>query len=117
MEHNMRLFESPFERIKSGKKTIELRLFDEKRQKLSIGDIVEFSKLPDMKEKARVEVVALLRYKTFKDLINDFGMEYYGYPKDYPIEVFMKNIYSIYTKEKEQKYGVLGIKIKLLDNN
>ena len=61
MEHKMRLFESPFERIKSGKKTIELRLFDEKRQKLSIGDIVEFSKLPDMKEKARVEVVALLR--------------------------------------------------------
>ena len=44
-------------------------------------------------------------------------MEYYGYPKDYPIEVFMRSIYAKYTNEKEQKYGVLGIKIKLLDNN
>jgi ASC-1-like (ASCH) protein len=114
MEHSMKLLESPYERILSGKKTIEVRLFDEKRQKINVGDIIEFSKLPDLEDKVKVEIVALLRYKSFRDLVNDFGMEYYGYPKDYPVDTFVNNIYKIYSKEKEQKYGVLGIKIKLL---
>ena len=99
----MKLLESPYERIASGKKVIEIRLFDEKRQKLNVGDIIEFSKLPDLKDKVKVEIVALLRYKSFEDLVNDFGMEYYGYPKDYSINDFVNSIYTIYSKEKEPK--------------
>ncbi len=111
----MKLLESPYERISSGKKTIEIRLYDEKRQGLNIGDIIEFSKLPDLEDKVKVEIVALLRYKSFKDLVNDFGMEYYDYPKDYSVEDFVNSIYTIYSKEKEQQYGVLGIKIRLMN--
>ena len=111
----MKLLKSPYERISSGKKTIEIRLYDEKRQKLNVGDTIEFSKLPDLKDKVKVKIVALLRYKSFKDLVNDFGMEYYGHPKDYSVEEFVNRIYTIYSKEKEQKYGVLGIKIRLLN--
>ena len=48
MIHKMRLKESPFERIKNGTKTIEFRLYDEKRSKIKIGDQIEFSKLPDL---------------------------------------------------------------------
>ena len=33
MLHKMKLNENPFERIKNGTKTVEFRLFDEKRQK------------------------------------------------------------------------------------
>lgn len=43
MNHKMNLFPEPFEMISSGQKTIELRLNDEKRQKIQIGDIIEFS--------------------------------------------------------------------------
>ncbi len=111
----MKLLESPYERISSGKKTIEIRLFDKKRQKLNIGDIIEFSKLSDLNDKVKVEIAALLRYKSFRDLVADFGMEYYGYPKDYSIEDFVNSCYTIYSKEKEQQYGVLGIKIRLLN--
>jgi ASC-1-like (ASCH) protein len=115
MEHSMKLLESPYERIASGKKIIEIRLFDKKRQKLNVGDIIEFSKLPDLKDKVKVEIVALLRYKSFEDLVNDFGMEYYGYPKDHSVNDFVNSIYTIYSKEKEQQFGVLGIKIRLLN--
>lgn len=115
MNHSMKLLESPYNRISSGKKTIEIRLYDEKRKKLNIADIIEFSKLPDLEDKLKVEVVALLRYNSFRDLVNDFGMEYYGYPKDYSVDNFLTNIYTIYSKEKEKQYGALGIKIKLLD--
>ena len=38
MLHKMKLKESPFERIKNGTKTIEFRLYDEKRSKIKIGD-------------------------------------------------------------------------------
>ena len=43
MVHKMKLYSSPFEMIKSGEKTIELRLFDEKRQKVKIGDKIVFT--------------------------------------------------------------------------
>ena len=39
MEHTMNLNAHPFEMMRSGKKTIELRLYDEKRRKISVGDM------------------------------------------------------------------------------
>ena len=51
MLHKMKLKESPFERIKNETKTVEFRLYDEKRRKIKIGDKIEFSKLPDLQEK------------------------------------------------------------------
>ena len=41
MLHKMKLQESPFERIKNGTKTVEFRLYDEKRSKIKIGDQIE----------------------------------------------------------------------------
>ena len=38
MLHKMKLNETPFEKMKSGTKTIEFRLYDEKRQKIKVGD-------------------------------------------------------------------------------
>ncbi len=110
----MKLLKDPFKRILSGKKTIEIRLFDEKRQKLRVGDTIEFSQFSNLENKTKVEIVDLLRYETFKDLLNDFGGEYYGYPEDCPFNDLLDNIYKIYLKEQEQKYGVLGIKIRIL---
>ncbi len=40
-------------------------------------------------------------------------MEYFGYPKDHPKDEFIESIYTIYSKEEEEKYSVLGIQIKL----
>ena len=57
----MKLKETPFERIKNGTKTIEFRLYDEKRKKVKIGDKIEFSKLPDLHEKILVEVLDIYK--------------------------------------------------------
>lgn len=43
-----------FDFIKDGTKRIELRLFDEKRQQIQLGDIIEFAKSEDDKFKAEV---------------------------------------------------------------
>ncbi len=42
MVHEMLLAPKPFEMMKSGQKTIELRLYDEKRKHIQIGDRIRF---------------------------------------------------------------------------
>lgn len=66
MLHKMKLNESPFERIKNGTKTIEFRLYDEKRQQIKVGDKIEFSKLPDLQEKLEVDVMELYKEEPFE---------------------------------------------------
>ena len=61
-----------FDFIKGGTKRIELRLYDEKRQSIQLGDIIEFAKSDD--EKFKAEVIGLLRYNSFADLFEDFDI-------------------------------------------
>ena len=42
MKHFMHLKAEPFDLIWNGQKTIELRLYDEKRRSVSVGDLIEF---------------------------------------------------------------------------
>ena len=107
MLHKMKLNESPFERIKNGTKTIEFRLFDEKRQLIKVGDKIEFSKLPDLNEKILVDVLELYQERTFKELFDKLG------DNDEIAKKNAESMYTIYSPEEEAKYGVLGIKIKI----
>ena len=108
MLHKMKLKESPFERIKNGTKTVEFRLFDEKRQQIKVGDQIEFSKLPDLQEKILVDVVELYREDTFESLFRKL------YSDEDEIKRKTKAMYNFYTSEDEKKDGVLGIKINLI---
>lgn len=110
MIHQMKLNEDPFERIKNGTKTIEFRLYDEKRRKVKIGDKIEFSKLPDLQEKILVDVLDLYTEPSFEELFEKLY-------KDKELAKQKANaMYEIYSPENEKKYGVVGIKIKLVDN-
>ncbi len=111
MLHKMKLNESPFERMKSGTKTIEFRLFDEKRKAIRVGDKIEFSKLPDLQEKLLVDVVELYRENTFENLFRKL------YTDEEEITRKTKAMHEIYSPEKEQQYGILGIKIKINVDN
>lgn len=39
MKHVMHLYKGPFQKIYSGKKTIELRMYDDKRRAIKEGEI------------------------------------------------------------------------------
>ena len=111
MLHKMKLNESPFERIKNGTKTVEFRLFDEKRQQIKVGDQIEFSKLPDLKEKLLVDVSELYREETFEELFKKL------YNDEKEIKRKVESMYQYYSQDKEEKYGVIGIKIILQKYN
>ena len=108
MLHKMKLQEDPFERIKNGTKTVEFRLFDEKRQKIKIGDKIEFSKLPDLREKLLVNVIELYREDTFEKLFRTL------YSDEKEIKEKTNSMQKYYSPEEEKEYGVIGIKIALL---
>ena len=63
MEHELKLQPRYYEYILGGTKDIEIRLYDEKRQKINIGDTIIFKKEPELNESFKVKVVGLLRYE------------------------------------------------------
>lgn len=113
MIHEMKLFEEPFEKIKSGKKDIEVRLFDQKRKEIKIGDKIIFHKLPDKNESVSVVVDGFSIFSTFKDLFSNFNNVRFGHT-DLSIDQQLERIRRIYSQEDENKNGVVGIHIKLI---
>lgn len=109
--HEMRLHNSPFNLIKSGTKTIELRLNDEKRSLIKVGDKIEFTNRIT-EEKIVVEVVNLHKYDSFLELYKHFDKVSMGYDEDEDADP--KDMEQYYSKEEQDKYGVLGIEIKLI---
>lgn len=108
--HKMKLSANPFEKIASGKKIIESRLYDEKRQLINIGDHIEFSRNDKPDEKVITIVKAFYRYATFEGLFSDFPSEYFGGNSK---DELIKEIETFYPEEEQKKYGVVGIKIEL----
>ena len=51
IRHEMKLNAKAFVDVKTGRQKYETRLFDEKRRKISVGDTIIFSKLPELNEK------------------------------------------------------------------
>ena len=111
MIHKMNLNDEPFNSIKKGFKTIEMRLYDEKRRLINIGNIIEFNNRTS-NEKIYVKVIQLHIFNNFKELYESFDKVLLGY-KEYDIaSPNDMNIY--YSKEEQDKYGVVGIEIKLI---
>lgn len=108
--HKMNLQSKYYDFIKDGTKRIELRLYDEKRQKIKLGDKIEFSKSET--EKFKAKVIGLIRYQSFEDLFKDFPIEILA-DKTMTKDELLGILSEFYTKEKQQEFGVIGIRIKL----
>ena len=111
MIHEMKLQPKYFDFINTGTKRIELRLYDEKRQLIKLGDTIKFLKEPEKAESLEVKVVDLLRYNTFDDLLKDFPIEVLA-DKSISKEALKEILEEFYTPEEQKKYGVLGICFK-----
>ncbi|MBQ0064127.1 MAG: ASCH domain-containing protein [Firmicutes bacterium] len=105
MKHEMRLQEEYFNRIKNGTKTIEFRLNDEKRNKIQVGDLIEFTNL-DNQEILLVQVVQLHKADTFEQLFQE--LKEIGYTILENAELMLE----FYSMDYQRNYGVLGIEIK-----
>ena len=112
MAHEMKLQSKYYDFIKYGTKRIELRLFDEKRSLLKIGDKIKFLKEPDLKESLEAKVIGLLRYDSFSNLFKDFDISILA-DKSMTKDELLDVLQEFYTEEKQKEYGVLGIRIEI----
>ncbi|MBT7903512.1 hypothetical protein HN587_06640 [Candidatus Woesearchaeota archaeon] len=101
-EHQMRLESICFDEIAADLKLVELRLLDEKRSKISIGDIIEFKKRPNLEESITVRVTNIKTYSSWQELVNDTPLKYFG-PRWKSKKDLIESS-SGYDSEKEQKY-------------
>ena len=109
--HYMSLSKAAYAQIKSGEKTVELRLFDEKRQGVNVGDDIYFSLADDASQLIKTTVLALHKFSNFNDLFFADMLEKSGFG-GYTKEEAVACMRTYYTLEQEEKHGVLGIEIK-----
>lgn len=116
MVHHMKLQPSPFEKIKSGLKTYELRLLDPKRQSITPGDIIEFLNLANKRDKIRVRVIALHPFSNFAELYDALPLLKCGYTEDNVSDASPDDMEQYYSKDEQAKWGVVGIELELIRN-
>ena len=106
MIYRMKLQNEPFKQIKKEIKKIEIRLNDEKRKIFEINDYIEFTNITTL-EIMFVKITNLCHFESFEDLFNYFDKSTLGCGS-------YEEMYKYYSREEENKYGVLGIEIKVL---
>ncbi len=106
--HAMRLHPVPFELIKNGSKTIEIRINDEKRQAIQVGDEIVFTLRSENPETITREVMGLALFPSFKEAFLAYPPEAYG-GKSADEYVLMSQYYS---SEEEEERGVVAISLK-----
>jgi len=104
----MTLNNLPFQKINKGRKTIECRLFDNKRKKIKINDTIIFKLKNNDSQKIRTDVVNLYKSQTFDELISKLGADKFGWDKK---EDALAELKKFYSNEQEKEFGVLGILI------
>ncbi len=111
MIHEMKLQPKYFNYILNGTKRIELRLNDEKRQTIKVGDTIKFLKEPNLDEYFLVKVIELIKYDSFLEMFNDYDISILS-DNNMSKEELLNDLEKFYTKEKQQTYGVLGIRFE-----
>lgn len=114
MEFTMRLTEAPFEKLRDGSKKIELRLYDEKRQQIKIGDTILFISLKDPYDTVLTRVTDIYRFASFEDLYEVLPLEDLGYSAGEVATASSKDMDEFYSPEEQAQYGVVGFRLDLL---
>lgn len=110
MRHYMNLDSAPFRAMESGEKTIELRLNDEKRRALKVGDEIEFS-CAGVGYTLIATVKELHRFNDFKELFAAMPLEKCGY-NGREKEAAPDDMLKYYTEENKKNTARSGLSWK-----
>ena len=115
----MHLSEEMFLAMKEGTKTVEVRLFDDKRKLVDIGDYIEFH---NNNVYIKMRVLDIRIEHTFKELFERsidlrntslyYAPKQLGFSEESSIDELVKEMYKRYTKEQEEKYGVIAFTLE-----
>ncbi|NJE13549.1 ASCH domain-containing protein [Thermococcus sp. LS2] len=95
------------EMIKSGKKRIEVRVAYPQIRDIKARDKILFNNL------IPAEVISVKKYETFRQVLREEPIEKI-FPDSPSFEKALKRFHEMYPKWKENRYGVIAIKFRLL---
>jgi ASC-1-like (ASCH) protein len=110
MNYSMKLHPAPFEMIKSGKKTFELRLYDEKRQKIKVGDEIIFTNTVNGETLSRT-VKDIHGFDSFYELYQSLPLLKCGYTEDDINSASPLDMERYYSIDEQKNLGVVGIEL------
>lgn len=108
--HYMNLYPESFVLVENKIKTIEMRLNDEKRKLVKIGDLIVF-KNTETEQELITEVTDLKVFNSFEELYAKYPKKMLGYSNDETANP--KDMNKYYSNENIKKYGALAIEIQL----
>ena len=115
MTHTLNLHPQPFALIADGRKTIELRLYDEKRSQIQVGDTLVFVHTEDESKTLTTKVTALYRFPDFAALYAALPLDKCGYLPEEMATASPADMNVYYSAERQAQYGVVGIEIALIE--
>ena len=112
--HRMHLDPDAFATIDAGEKTIELRLYDEKRRRIQAGDIIRFESTADETDVLYARVEGLRFFASFDELYAALPLTACGYTPEEAKIASPRDMDRYYSPEEQRKWGVVGIELSLL---
>lgn len=111
MKYTFNLNDGPFRLIEKQKKTIELRLYDERRQKLKINDEIEFINTLNAEKRLHAVIKNIFVFDNFEALYQSLPLDKCGY--DDISKASYLDMLEYYPQDLQDRYQVVGIEIEL----
>lgn len=112
MLHKMKLRSAPYAAIEAGYKSIELRLYDEKRRLLQVGDDIQFT-CEDNPDRSLVKKICALHvFDSFTSLYQKLPLLRCGYTPFTLLSASPDDMNQYYTAEAQARNGVVGIELE-----
>ena len=111
MEMNVHLHKEVFDIVKDGIKDVEVRLYDEKRQKLKVGDKLIFISRGNYTDQITAVVKKIVHFKDFVEVTKNYEMKRI-YLEDTSLDEYLELMNKFYSTEEQEKYGVVAIEFE-----
>ena len=94
-----------------GIKTVQARLYDNKRRTFRVGDRIRLLRRPDG-QSLMMEVIDLHVTPSFSELFEIASLKDFGFDS---VEHGLSEIRKYYPEDDELRYGVVGIRVRLVE--
>ena len=109
--HRMHLDPEAFAAMEDERKTIELRLYDEKRRRIQAGDVIRFESTDDDTDVLFAQVTGLRFFASFDELYAALPLTACGYTPEATRTASPRDMDRYYSPEAQRKWGVVGIEL------
>ena len=109
--HRMHLDPQAFAAMEDERKTIELRLYDEKRRRIQAGDVIRFESTDDETDVLFAWVTGMRFFASFDELYAALPLTACGYAPKELAAASPRDMDKYYAPEDQKKWGVVGIEL------